>query len=402
MRRQTLCFISSFLCFKMFLALIQQAAPRAADARWVEVPDSFYYPKSGAAVVYDEKNERLVMFGGAITVNDVRGDLSFGPLYVSNQMLAFKNGSWSMLNRYNDLSVISPRNCALFTWDPTAKRMIVAGGDAGYLLLGDVWSFDGQAVQKLFEDETTRANRWGSLFHNSHLNKVCLLGMDGKVYALQSGGWVSLNGTPPAGWGGGAGRMAAFKASFSPSSKNLVVFGGQEDAIGPVSLFDTTYVYNAATNSWSRPEPAVHPNARAWHTMTYSPERGRHVLVGGFRDGVGALADAWEFNDANNAWSQLSIENPIAMYGSVLVRDAKQGALLVLGGESGGHWADCIYELRYIAPASVPDFTLYSRLGPSRGGSAGPEKDGMSGEIEPRFSSAPATGHAAHLAEYNR
>ncbi len=403
MSRHMRCVTVGLLCVQMLAILSPRAAPCAAEARWAEVPDSFYYPKMMPAVVYDEKDERLIMFGGSYSVSDLRVDESFGPLYVSNQMLAFEDGSWSLLNRYNAFSTIPPRQNVTFAWDGGAGRMIVSGGDAGYSLLGDVWSFDGQTLEKLFESQTALVNRNGALFYNAHRSKVCLVGNDGRVYELSGGGWASLNAGPAPGWGSETGgSKVVFKISYNPSSKKLVAFGGQENHIGQVHIYGSTHVYDAEANSWSRVEGDPSPEPRTNHAMTYSPERGRHVLVGGFRDGVGGLPDVWEFDDATDAWSPVSVENPITMYNNVLVRDAKQMSLLVVGGDNGGQWADRIYELRYVSPAGVSDFILYGDLGKSPEGNGGPTLDRGGEDLEPRQGPAAPVEHAVSDAASER
>ena len=70
-------------------------------------------------------------------------------------------------------------------------------------------------------------------------------------------------------------------AVYYPPTNKIYVFGGATRSPDPIVIYDTTLIYDIATNTWSRAQPC---RARSPDGRGYNPADGKIYLNGGFRE----------------------------------------------------------------------------------------------------------------------
>jgi hypothetical protein len=129
-------------------------------------------PRNGAAMAYDARVQRVVLFGGRGAANDmwewdgqrwsrrptgdVPGRYNAAMVFDSARRRLLRFGGWSGETRTGDTWLFtddwsrldgegpSPRNHAAIAFDSDRGRAVLVGGHDGELVFGDTWEFDGQ------------------------------------------------------------------------------------------------------------------------------------------------------------------------------------------------------------------------------------------------------------------
>jgi hypothetical protein len=152
------------------------------------------------------------------------------------------------------------------------------------------------------------------------------------------GRWTELSPatSPP-------GRVGAAIA-FDAKDNYVVLFGG---ASGSAALSDT---WTWAAGAWTKLTPATHPTARSSAAATYDAKDGYVLLFGGFTGTSVVQSDTWKF--VGGVWSKLteSVHPPGRYYASMDYDPAALEVVLfggvnssILGDTwnfSGGHWTN--------------------------------------------------------------
>jgi hypothetical protein len=88
---------------------------------------------------------------------------------------------------------------------------------------------------------------------------------------------------------------------YDPVNQVIVMFGG--DHLD--HLLNETWVYDCATRTWSKQNPAVRPSPRAGHAMLYMPKSRKIVMMGGYRYTANQSNEfeMWRYDAAANDWS---------------------------------------------------------------------------------------------------
>ena len=91
-----------------------------------------------------------------------------------------------------------------------------------------------------------------------------------------------------------------------PPTNKVYVFGG-EDAVSGHN-YNTTRIYDVATNAWSTGAPM--PDVRSFAASGYNPGNQRIYVVAGYNTGqvTSAQDTVWEYNPAANSWA---VKTPI-------------------------------------------------------------------------------------------
>ena len=233
--------------------------------------------RAGASVIYDAPRQRLIMFGGA-TVTE----------YGTNDTWAYSlsGGGWSYLG-----GGPGGRQGHTAVFDPVGNRMIVYGGRASGVTLGDVWS----------------------------------LSLAGTPTWTQ----LSPTGTAPP-------TRFQHTAIFDAPRNRMVVYGGISEFTGLVN--DVWALSLSGTLSWSQLNPTGGPPpARREHSAVFDSPRNRMLVFGGYVSDFGGsvLADptVWALDLAGSpAWSPLPVGGGAApMADHVAVYDPTRDAMLVAG-----------------------------------------------------------------------
>lgn len=135
--------------------------------------------------------------------------------------------------------------------------------------------------------------------------------------------WKKLkpaNGLPP---------RAAFASAYDPISKNIVVFGGNNNQ----GNLNDTYTFDGTT--WTKVETSVAPPARATAMMAYDRRIHKLVLFGG-TSGFAFLNDTWLWDGASSTWTQASPKTvPPGAAAPILFTDPADGHVDMFGGNRG-------------------------------------------------------------------
>lgn len=108
------------------------------------------------------------------------------------------------------------------------------------------------------------------------------------------------------------------------------VVGGRLYIIGDENSTGNTYAYDPGANQWYT--QASLPVGRGWAAAAAA--QGRVYVFGGSDANGNELADCWEFNPANNTWTQkASMPGPRIYHSAVTYNDT---LIFVLGGASDG------------------------------------------------------------------
>ena len=268
------------------------AIPSLGDS-WHEIAP----PARGEHVaVFDEKHDRLIVFGGRMNLSTRHNDV-----WVLSP-------GWSpRWERADPLGVgPSPRTGAAAVYDPARERMLVIGGSDSTGPLDDVWQL-------------------------SLKGRFC---------------WQQLqpSGTPPGG-------RSHHSATLDPEHDRILVFGGETSYFQPWAAEVWQLTLEPAL-AWTRlPIAGPRPSARSYHSAVYAPDLHALVVLGGLdvlRIG-GWYTDRHDSTEVwllptrgSPAWTDLtpriSGAPSCGLYGHVAVYDPMLERMLVFGGYEWGGW----------------------------------------------------------------
>jgi hypothetical protein len=240
--------------------------------------------RSGQAVAYDSKRNRVLAFGGYCPC---RGkDAGRYP-----DLLELRNNRWEIIS-----TTERPVTDAGMVYDSRRDRLVLFGGsDASRTSVGDTWEFDGERWTK-FEGAGPGARSAFSMAYDQRRGRTVLLGgyaagarapsaetweFDGVVWAR-----IATEGPSPR-----AGAGMAYDANRGV----VLVFGGNDDK--------DTWAWDG--RQWAKLSNAG-PDIRAMAALAYDSRRDRVVLFGG-RSRVGPptrdFDDTWHWD--GNRWQRI-------------------------------------------------------------------------------------------------
>lgn len=252
-------------------------------------------PRTFPAITYDEKENRIIVFGGSKVL--------FGKESTSKNLLndtwQFKDGNWKKIaTTYAPI----PRAESTIVYDKHRNRIVLFGGytikDGNYIKLGDTWEFYNNNWHLV--SETGPTSRHGApMIYDSGNKRTILFGgsTSDKQYGKYKGETWSWNGTQ---WN----RLeieqprGVFNATmiYNEHKKQLFRFGGWN---GNTRINDT-WIFS--DNTWKQLKTTIQPTSRNHSSMVYDTKRKKVILFGG-HDGEKVFGDTWEFS--NNTWKKL-------------------------------------------------------------------------------------------------
>ncbi len=117
--------------------------------------------------------------------------------------------------------------------------------------------------------------------------------------------------------------------TYDASHMRTIVFGGTDLN----ALLDDTWELEGWTRTWTERHPVVRPSARRAAAMAFFPPRGTSVLFGG-EGGLGVVADLWEYDAGDHAWTPLDASAvPPARASFAMAYDSSRRRLVIFGGE---------------------------------------------------------------------
>lgn len=300
--------------------------PLAGPFNWTQVSPSGTppSPRGGSQVVWDGAAQRLVVFGGfdGAMINDLWAlSLSGSP-------------AWSTLSASGGPP--AGRAVGAAAWDPAGARMMVfAGvGGNGEIMFTDLWqlSLGGSPAWT----QLTPPGPWPShrqmpsgVYDSNNNALVIYGGRDTSGRAVCDLAWsFSLGGTPQWTQLGGStmGNRENAGGIFDPSRSRLVIYGGHAY---PSQYYGDVWTCDlGTTHQWSQLSPAGgDPGPRQGHSVIYDPVRDRMVMFGGSDDNDTPKNDVWALSlSGTPTWTQLSTSGgpPDARSGQAGVYDSRR------------------------------------------------------------------------------
>jgi N-acetylneuraminic acid mutarotase len=265
---------------------------RPATRSWIPLQPDGTAPsgRSGHTAVWDDRANRLLVFGG-YSVQGYHADLwSYRP----------DTNTWEELARNGQRP--PPRDEHVAVWDTERGQMLVHGG-----------ARDGRPVDDLW------------------------------AYLATTDSWVELE--PEDRWPAARFRHTAV---WDPDADRMLVFAGYGGGF-PGGYLNDVWSYRPTAKGWERLEPLTEgmPASRARHVAVWDSTRQRMLAMGGFAGGIEYLSDLWAFDPVDSTWRQLRpATGPGARSAHVGAWDAAGSQLLIHGG-SGSALSD---ELWLYAP----------------------------------------------------
>jgi N-acetylneuraminic acid mutarotase len=173
--------------------------------------------------------------------------------------------------------------------------------------------------------EKSLANAWTDNQGNAYL----LIGVNGATfndlwqYNIGSATWTQI--TQPA----VAPTSRMYATTWTDNEGNAYLFGGFGASSG---YFNDLWKYNMSSNTWTQIDQnnanaSNQPTARMY-TTSWVDNQGNAYVFGGF----GNINDLWQYNMANNTWTQINENNvPTARFGEASWVD-NQGNAYIFGG----------------------------------------------------------------------
>jgi hypothetical protein len=249
-----------------------------ADRTWSQVGAAGPEPRFGHATVVDQKNRRMVLFGGQ----------SADVFYNDSWLFDFASLEWSQVDT-GDSALPSPRYGLAGVLTDRA-RMVVSHGFTFEGRFDDTWELD-----------------------------------------LKSGRWEDVS---PDGGGVRPLKRCLHEQAWEPDSNTMLLYGGCSSGFGPCPQGDL-WRYDPESRSWTDITPGAGPAPRTNPALVYDRTGARMLLIGGSTDS-GYAADIWAGTTDDDAfiWTELSAGGEVPTGRSSHDAVITRGDVYVFGGTS--------------------------------------------------------------------
>ena len=285
-----------------------------------------------SGLAYDPNAKALYLFGGA------RNNGVSTPLL--NDTWALANGSWSNVSRPH----APPRSAGMgFDYVNADGAIVLFGGinNTYDFPLNGTWELVGGVWTRLATNVTPPA-RWSTTFVDAPSLGFGLL-FGGNTYSPDASN--TYGGLLNDSWTYARGNWSALgsNASAPPPGGSQMAYDAADNytvllspgPLGSGNASGETWIYSADTWTLAPPSPNPQPSARTLAAMAYDAKDGYILLFGGTSarpHGPYLLNDTWKFQ--GGGWIRLyPAHNPGGRYDAVATYDAKDGYLLMVGGQ---------------------------------------------------------------------
>ena len=272
------------------------------------------------AMAYDPALGETVLFGG--------GD-------ASPDTWAWNGTTWNIIATTGP----TPRDMVQMAYDAKTRSLVLFGGvgvdgTAGCDQCDDTWTFDGTWQQQHPANSPSWRDSY-SMAYDPTTKRVVLAGGSGfhlrNTWLWNGTNWNRSPSTPF-----GANVQANFDATmtYDPALEALIYFGGVSDTSDGILTDAETWEW--AGSSWTQLSPTTSPPPRTFAGASYWASAGGVVVFGGApTDGsLTFLNDTWVFN--GTTWTQLVTKrSPAPRWGLQMAPASKNGPPLVFGGFVG-------------------------------------------------------------------
>jgi hypothetical protein len=323
-------------------------------------------PRSGASLAFDQKQNRLVLFGGAA------GQTRFDDTWT------WDGSSWTRA----DVAVRPPaRSGAAAAYEPLSGVVIHGGSRAGNAprpAAADTWLWDGKSWRLLAEDGP-RSDFGVALAYEQTSSSLIAYAQGappsaGETWRLTGARWQLVDSASP----------YLNQALLSWDGRNLILVG---QPFGPERGQYRTQTWAWQSGSWARLHPAVDFPANYALAGAYDPGSRRIIGVAG--------GETWTWD--GSTWARLhSVHQPAIGFGGSAAYSPSKRQVIVFGGQDmGGVPADQLWAWNgsdwnrlsgsFASPAAVsPGTTKPTPIPMQQSQVAAAVRAGTSG-IEPRL-----------------
>ncbi|MHA2107606.1 MAG: Kelch repeat-containing protein [Candidatus Hodarchaeales archaeon] len=315
------------------------------------LPNSTYTVPSnryGHGMVFDNINERVLLFGGVVNTEGVS-------TWHSNETWSFTsdNNSWRLLSTITNPGLIAHHS---MVYDFFHRKIICFGGlSEGSEVLNETWLFDCDTNEwiEVTPQISPPPRSDASMYYDSMNQKIVLFGGFGGeslyylgdlwIYDVNDNTWTEMesNSRPPPSYG----HCMVYDSSYDQG----ILFGGRTLS----GVRNDLWIYNYGNNSWKLQEQLVKPDTRYWHTMVYDSGYHRLLVCGGRQNqyiSSPVLNDTWSYYPNENMWIAYNTSFIPPSSTSRFVFDSVNQKAVLFGGVSSisplifvnGTWAyDC-------------------------------------------------------------
>ncbi|MEZ4365571.1 MAG: DUF4215 domain-containing protein [Kofleriaceae bacterium] len=286
--------------------------------------------RRAASMAFDAARGELVLFGGDAGGPDARTPLS--------GTWTWDGSAWAA--RTSPLSP-SARTEAAMAYDGRRERVVLFGGSTAFYSGGGVaydrqtWEWDG-STWALRSSVGPSARAGHGLAYDAARDRTVLVG--GRTGPTEvSGETWEWNGTA---WSlrapSGPGPIAYHAMAYDAARERTVVVGGWQPSSGDGNWFDDTWEWDGT--AWtSRPAPpgaALSP--RRGSVLAFDPAAGELLLIGGELQGGAPVAELRVWDDAASVWMPRStLDTPPARSRAAAAFDGRRHQAILFGGDAG-------------------------------------------------------------------
>jgi len=279
---------------------------RTYQDTWKELPSVCPPPRSGHAMAYDSKLDKVLLFGG------INYDGNVLTYYEDTWVYDLATDSWTQLNPPDSPG---PRAYHSMVYHPVSEQFFIFGGmdEFGYECLQEGLVFDIKTNRwdyiSLQGNPSSLPSRCGSsMVYDVFEELIILFGgydpysdfyyhdtwtidlMDGMAECYN---FTSIDAPSSRAFH----DMVSVYDNYDPMERSIILFGGWNDGI---ALGDT-WRYDFP-DSWTQLTPTSSPGSRFGHSMVYNNHSSQIILFGGIADDS-EYSDTWLYNPTTVNWT---------------------------------------------------------------------------------------------------
>ena len=278
---------------------------------WTELRPSGTLPpvRGFHATAYDPESGRLIVFGGrGAGASRLDDTWAYDP----------RTNKWMDLHPPGALPLARLGVWQSMVYDPSKRQAIMFGGASRLGIANDTWTYDpvgnkwtnlnptGAVPSPRYAHAMVYAPQTGKLIMFGGFDGITVASDDTWAYDPSSNTWTNLKpaGTVPQ-------VRYAQAMAYDPSTGKIVMFGGgaggSVGADTPTVLFNDTWAYDPAANTWTELKPpGTVPSPRCGQSMVYDPATGKLIMFGGGFASAAYFNDVWAYDPVANAWTNSS------------------------------------------------------------------------------------------------
>lgn len=301
-------------------------------------------PVWGAAMAWDERNQRLVRYGGTSAPATLPGDYFADPQPDLRTWVLDDHVGWRSLTLPNPGERVRPT----MVWDRRRATMVLFGGATSSTILNDTWELSDAGWQEIRAFGPTP--RWAhAMAFDVSRGRAVLVGGSNHSMALDESWdwdgnlWSRLSTSP--------GSRDALGMTWDENLQAMLLFGGWRNY---GTLGDTWALQGG---SWTQLMPTSSPPPRSSLAMAWDPVRHQTIMTGGWNPAGALFMDTWAFDGSR--WTQLP-DAPQPWYRHVLASHPRLGVV----GFGGAGNAVAMSDTWYLADAGWRAVPLKAADGP--------------------------------------